>query len=146
MSNPETCIFLSDKENCSLGLHDGTPKAGDCLACEKRVPVTLKDGKRVFSSVDVHVYTQALMSCVNDEWPLESIPENSKPNEETTDKSRGLGDTIAKMTNAVGIKPCGGCKKRQAMLNKAFPYKQKSEQDDAEISEPDTTDNSPQAD
>lgn len=145
MSNPETCIFLSDKENCSLGLHDGTPKAGDCLACEKRVPVTLENGKRVFNSVDIHVYNQALMLCINDESPREGLFPHEKSNEETTDKSRGLGDTIAKMTNAVGIKPCGGCKKRQAMLNKAFPYKQKSEQDDAENSEPDTTNNSPQA-
>lgn len=38
--------------------------------------------------------------------------------------SRGLGDTIAKITKAVGIKPCGGCKKRQERLNKAVPYKQ----------------------
>lgn len=38
-------------------------------------------------------------------------------------KSRGLGDTIAKATKAVGIKPCGGCKKRQAKLNKLVPYK-----------------------
>ena len=35
----------------------------------------------------------------------------------------GLGDTIAKATKAVGIKPCGGCKKRQAALNKLVPYK-----------------------
>ena len=39
--------------------------------------------------------------------------------------SRGLGDTIANVTKAVGIKPCGGCKKRQAILNKAVPYRQK---------------------
>jgi len=37
-------------------------------------------------------------------------------------KSRGLGDTIAKISKAVGIKPCGGCKKRQAKLNKLLPY------------------------
>lgn len=37
--------------------------------------------------------------------------------------SRGLGDTIAKATKAIGIKPCGGCKKRQAKLNKLIPYK-----------------------
>jgi len=36
--------------------------------------------------------------------------------------SRGLGDTIAKMTGAVGIKPCAGCKKRQAALNRIVPY------------------------
>lgn len=38
-------------------------------------------------------------------------------------KSRGLGDTIKKVTSAVGIKQCGACKKRQAKLNKMFPYK-----------------------
>ena len=43
-------------------------------------------------------------------------------------KSRGLGDTIAKITSAVGIKPCGGCKKRQKKLNKWFPYKDKDKQ------------------
>ena len=39
---------------------------------------------------------------------------------------RGLGDTIAKITHAIGIKPCGGCKKRQAALNRMFPYRQNS--------------------
>jgi hypothetical protein len=33
----------------------------------------------------------------------------------------GLGDVIAGATTAVGIQPCGGCKKRQAALNKATP-------------------------
>jgi hypothetical protein len=42
-------------------------------------------------------------------------------------KSRGLGDTIAKATKAVGIKPCGGCKKRQEWLNEKVPYKKKQE-------------------
>lgn len=37
-------------------------------------------------------------------------------------KSRGLGDTIAKVTKAVGLRPCGGCRKRQATLNKLLPY------------------------
>lgn len=27
------------------------------------------------------------------------------------------GDAVARMTKAVGIKPCGGCRKRQAALN-----------------------------
>tara|TARA_B110000495_G_C23018961_1_gene604103 strand:- start:1350 stop:1577 length:228 start_codon:yes stop_codon:yes gene_type:complete len=39
------------------------------------------------------------------------------------EKSKGLGDTIKKVTSAVGIKQCGSCKKRQATLNKMFPYK-----------------------
>ena len=49
-------------------------------------------------------------------------------------ESKGLGDTIAKITKATGIKKvvdkwsaitgkdCG-CKKRQESLNNAFPYK-----------------------
>ena len=39
-------------------------------------------------------------------------------------QSRGLGDTVAKVTHAMGIKPCGGCKQRQEYLNKAFPYRE----------------------
>ena len=46
-------------------------------------------------------------------------------------ESKGLGDTIEKITTATGIKKvvhkiagkdCG-CKKRKETLNKAFPYK-----------------------
>ena len=38
--------------------------------------------------------------------------------------SRGLGDTVAKIVHAVtGIKPCGGCQKRRAALNRLMPYR-----------------------
>jgi hypothetical protein len=37
----------------------------------------------------------------------------------------GLGDVIARMTRAVGIKPCGGCKQRQEALNKLVPFENK---------------------
>jgi hypothetical protein len=44
-------------------------------------------------------------------------------------KSKGLGDTIEKITEATGIKqfisdwhPGCGCKKRKEKLNKMFPY------------------------
>ena len=37
-------------------------------------------------------------------------------------KHKGLGDTIATMTNKLGIRSCGGCKKRQRWLNKNIPY------------------------
>ena len=44
-----------------------------------------------------------------------------------TTKSKGLGDTVAKITKATGIKDvvgeCKGCNKRQEKLNKLFPYK-----------------------
>jgi hypothetical protein len=39
-------------------------------------------------------------------------------------KSEGLGDSIAKLTEAIGIKPCVGCEKRKNILNKLFPFKQ----------------------
>ncbi len=48
--------------------------------------------------------------------------EAAKPIPIVPKKSRGLGDTIAKVTSAVGIKPCGGCKRRQEKLNEMFPY------------------------
>jgi hypothetical protein len=51
-------------------------------------------------------------------------------------KSEGFGDTVAKITKKTGIekltkmvygeKDCG-CKKRQEALNRAFPYKNKKE-------------------
>jgi hypothetical protein len=40
-----------------------------------------------------------------------------------TIKSTGLGDTIAKITKAIGIKPCGRCKKRRRLLNLVVPYR-----------------------
>ena len=47
--------------------------------------------------------------------------------------SRGLGDTIAKLTNAVGIKPCGGCKKRAEKLNRLIPYTKQESKDGEEV-------------
>lgn len=49
-------------------------------------------------------------------------------------RSRGLGDTIAKVTKAVGIKPCGGCLDRQKALNEMFPYGVQSDQEDSHAS------------
>jgi hypothetical protein len=33
----------------------------------------------------------------------------------------GLGDVVARVTSAIGIKPCGGCGKRRKWLNEKFP-------------------------
>lgn len=41
------------------------------------------------------------------------------------EKSKGLGDTVKKVTNALGIKQCEPCKRRQQKLNRLFPYKNK---------------------
>ena len=35
---------------------------------------------------------------------------------------RGLGDAVERVTEAVGIKSCGGCKKRRDKLNKLVPF------------------------
>lgn len=39
--------------------------------------------------------------------------------------ARGVGDVVAKITKAVGIKPCGGCAKRRAAMNQAVPFKRR---------------------
>lgn len=54
---------------------------------------------------------------------------------ETTTKSKGLGDTIEKVTTATGIKAAVkavvgedcGCDERKEKLNKLFPYKREPE-------------------
>jgi hypothetical protein len=62
------------------------------------------------------------------------VPQDADGNANVMDK--GLGDTIARVTKATGIKKAVetvvkvinidcGCPGRQDMLNKAFPYKQK---------------------
>jgi hypothetical protein len=45
-------------------------------------------------------------------------------------KLRGLGDVVAAVTSAVGIRPCGGCKKRQESLNKLVPFNKQIGQND----------------
>lgn len=39
---------------------------------------------------------------------------------------RGIGDVIAVVVKAVGVKPCSGCKKRQSLANKIIPFKKGS--------------------
>ncbi len=39
-------------------------------------------------------------------------------------KSKGLGDSIKKVTDKLKIPQCPACKRRQQKLNRLFPYKQ----------------------
>lgn len=39
------------------------------------------------------------------------------------DDEIGLGDVVKRITYAVGIKPCGGCEKRVAALNRWMVFK-----------------------
>jgi hypothetical protein len=34
-----------------------------------------------------------------------------------TEESVGLGDAIKRVTSSIGIRPCGGCERRAAILN-----------------------------
>ena len=34
----------------------------------------------------------------------------------------GLGDVIKRVTHTIGIKPCGGCERRAAALNRWFVF------------------------
>ncbi len=36
---------------------------------------------------------------------------------------KGLGDTVKRITKAVGVKPCKPCEQRAEKLNKYFSYK-----------------------
>jgi hypothetical protein len=38
------------------------------------------------------------------------------------ERSRGLGDTIHRVTSALGIPHCGGCEQRREFLNELIPY------------------------
>lgn len=49
---------------------------------------------------------------------------------EKVKQSKGLGDTVKKVTEKLGIKQCGGCKKRQEKLNRLFPYGKDSKKEE----------------
>jgi orotate phosphoribosyltransferase len=50
------------------------------------------------------------------------VPQPASDEWDASKPARGIGDVIAKVTSAVGIKPCGGCKGRQRTLNRLFPF------------------------
>jgi hypothetical protein len=39
-----------------------------------------------------------------------------------TDEDVGLGDVIKRATSAIGVKPCGGCHRRAAALNRWMTF------------------------
>jgi hypothetical protein len=76
-------------------------------------------------------YSNALKKEVEDRKNKvsEQVISNPEPEIECSEecneilKSRGLGDTISKITHAMGIPECEGCTYRKEKLNKIFPYK-----------------------
>ena len=67
------------------------------------------------------------MGIFKDKW-VEGLMKSSTPrhtdnqSQRQRDSSEGLGDTIKKLTSALGIEPCEGCRKRADKLNQRFPY------------------------
>ena len=51
---------------------------------------------------------------------LAPVPPSAQP--APPERIRGLGDVVAKVTKAVGIKPCGPCQKRREALNRMVPF------------------------
>jgi len=39
-----------------------------------------------------------------------------------SDEGIGLGDVVKRVTSTFGIKPCGGCERRAAALNRWFAF------------------------
>jgi hypothetical protein len=39
-----------------------------------------------------------------------------------SDEDIGLGDIVKRVTYAIGVKPCGGCERRAATLNRWFVF------------------------
>ncbi len=46
----------------------------------------------------------------------------------------GLGDVVKVVTEAVGIEQCEGCKKRQTLLNRLFPFSSVTPPNEEELS------------
>jgi hypothetical protein len=86
---------------CELGLFGGIPSYLTCArACQANPARVLRPGQYAPRTI--------------------SVPGTSLV------RPKGFGDTIANGIHRVSrglIKPCGGCKKRQALLNKVLPYR-----------------------
>jgi hypothetical protein len=92
-----------------------TPDAASAIA-------TAHDAETVTIDIDGDAW-RALLASVR---PAKT-PEDPAKRATATDANepRGLGDSVANAIKRATfglVKPCGGCAKRQAALNKAFPY------------------------
>tara|TARA_R100001082_G_scaffold110915_2_gene92399 strand:+ start:13977 stop:14414 length:438 start_codon:yes stop_codon:yes gene_type:complete len=143
-TDKQSCMFLEDDIRCSIGLFGGSPTPGDCLGCKKRKNITIKNGRKMFHTVDIDEIRE------NSRNRQRGAKTDPKPdlvdNTKELSPSKGLGDTIAKATKAVGIKPCGKCQQRRKALNKMFPYKQKDQDPSGQDQQPNTADNSQKPD
>jgi hypothetical protein len=122
MSELFDCInwrIVGSEPNCAINL-----STGQCSSCTNRtsrkgnyqnppvyyVPALHPEVKKMIFNKSIEAAGQG--TCCQDK-----VQESEKKA-----GMRGLGDVIAAATSAVGVKPCGGCKKRQESLNKMFPF------------------------
>ena len=49
-------------------------------------------------------------------------PRRVRPPGFVSDEDVGLGDVIKRATSTVGLRPCGGCERRAAALNRRFVF------------------------
>lgn len=99
---------------CQLVEIEGRPGFQWCPACQR--PRGWPKGQRNAASMP-------------ERYNRECTAASSEP---PKPKSRGLGDTVAKViSTATGglVRPCGGCKKRQEKLNELFPYADHADSD-----------------
>ena len=43
--------------------------------------------------------------------------------------SKGIGDTVAKITKSFGIRPCDACERRRRLFNEMVKYKKANQQE-----------------
>lgn len=105
----KTCPYC--KENIKLD-------AKICRHCDSHI-ISLKfthEGTCPFCKEEIHTEALKCKHCLSNLFAVtatESIDQ---------DTLRGLGDAVANLTKFFGVKPCNGCKKRQAYLNDLFPF------------------------
>lgn len=123
---------------CSLGLFSSTPVWKNCSRCQNlsmqvssqeelwpKTPYTKLTIKR---ELQIAAQEREEASKKAKEKQAAISGSDKKPGctkcqkQKQPKKSKGLGDTIAKITSVFGIKQCDACKKRQKALNKRFKY------------------------
>jgi hypothetical protein len=68
----------------------------------------------------------------NEEAKSDSTAQGTRPRYQVrlpgfiSDEEIGLGDVIKRVTYAVGLKPCGGCERRAAALNRWVGFSRRS--------------------
>ena len=103
----KSCQVQNYSPRCLRGLDMKT-----CATCDKRES---RNG-------DYHHPPLVIVS-MSVPSPQQAAPKPAEPAAPASEPMRGLGDAVAKVTKTLGIKECGGCKKRREALNKLVPFK-----------------------